>query len=677
MEEPKKIQVLVVEDHEDDYRYLSYLLRRAVFAEYELHWAISYEAGLEALRNRRFDVGLFDYMLGGGTGLDLLRDATLSGCEMPVILLTGNDSPEVDREALEAGAADYLCKVGLNVTQLERAIRYSLRQAAMLSVVRKSQKQLELFMHNVPCAVCIRREDDGEFIFKNDRFQTYFRDAPLQDVWSSETSREPKPYSDGSHHWLVSAFPMVGPQSGELQGLAAVEITERVRAEQLLLKTTGLLDGILKSLPVIAWSVDENGQILEARGRGLDAIGRRHDDLAGTTFMDFAPDVSEQISKALRKESVNFIWPIEHEGRTHYFDTYFHYDNARGQGALGFSINITARVEAEMACNRQSQLLRAIMRQLPVFAGRLDNEGRVIEAEGDGLTRLGMSPDSVMDRKIGDIYPQAQEPVQRALDGSSATFTISAQQDGNEWVAEFFVFYDAEQGSGALFFVRDITERRWLERKLLHISDSEQLRIGADLHDGLGQHLTGIACMAAALRDRLKALGIAETKQADAIAGLVNDAMAQTRALARGLCPVQLDQTGLQSALENLTCQIELLHAVKCRFNVHGRPFACGHDSAIHLYRITQEAIQNAIRHGEARSVQVSLESEAASQRLIIRDDGRGYNTRDLTNGPGVGLRLMGYRAAMIGGTFSIAALPGGGTRVECTFPAVPSTNEN
>ena len=547
----RTINVLVVEDQEDDFVYLERILRKATFARYELVWCPTYEAGLEAVAARKHDVALFDYNLGTGTGLDLLREAILMGCEQPVILLTGHDSPEVDREALGSGAADYLCKNGLNITQLERAIRYSLRHAQMLTSVKKSQHQLELFMRNVPCAVCIR-DEDGRYIFQNERFQRHFENAPVSSIWEPTVSNEPRSFTDGEHYWLVSSFPMDEERSGRLQGLAAVEITERIKAEELLLKTTGLLNGILKSLPVIAWSVDDEGTILEARGSGLEGVGLNGEQLVGRSLADFSPNAAAELAKTFNTGDANFILPITHDGREHSFDTFFHQTRTQGRSAVGFSI--------------------------------------------------------------------------------------------------------------------DITERRWLERKVLMISDSEQLRIGADLHDGLGQHLTGIACMAAAMRDRLKAADRPETKQADDIARLVNEATSQTRALARGLCPVQLDQSGLQAALEHLAYQMELVHGIECHFRADDEPFDCEHDSALHLYRITQEALQNATRHGKANRIEVVLDSSPNGRRLAIEDNGLGFDQQQPA-GPGVGLRLMQYRAAMIGGNLSIESQPQGGTRVECVFP--------
>ncbi|PTY06516.1 hypothetical protein DB347_10735 [Opitutaceae bacterium EW11] len=671
----RPIRVLIVEDREEDFLYFSFLLQRNTAATYVVEWASSFQAGLSAIRRREHDVALLDYQLGARTGMDLLREAINTGIEMPFILLTGHDSPEIDREALENGAADYLCKIGLSATQLERSIRYSLRQAAMLSVVRKSQQQLELFMRNVPCAIAIQ-DDAGGYLFKNELFQEQFNPAALAEP-PTEKLEEARPYFDGQRHWLVNTFPMVDAHGRHLRGTAAIDISGRVEAEEMLRRTTGVLTGILSSLPVIATRLSATGHIEECRGRGLVDIGQSDNALAGQHISEMYPLHAASVREALAGGEVNFVASIAQNGRTHYYDNYFRFDEAQGEGAIGFSVNITARVEAEMARNRHSQLLTGILENLPIVVGRLDAEGRIVEADGEGLSARGFQPASLLGRKFSDVYPQSVDEVARALAGESVGLTLSGLNDGIEWDAEFFVFFDAQNKSGAIFLGRDVTERKWLERRILSISDAEQQRIGADLHDGLGQHLTGIAFFATALRDRLQQTNPKEAAQANSIASLVNDAIAQCRALARGLCPVQLEQTGLPSALEDLTFQVQLLSGVNCRFNAVGTPPSCSHDAAMHVYRITQEAINNAIRHGEAKSVDVALISNGSTCKVVVEDNGIGFDPAQERASPGVGLRLMNYRAAIIGGTFSISPRPGGGVCVECTFPKDLSTHEN
>ncbi len=672
----RSIRVLIVEDREEDFLYFSFLLQRNASVTYSVEWASNYQAGIAAINRRDHDVALFDYQLGPHTGLDLLRETVASGSEMPVILLTGHDSPEIDREALEGGAADYLCKVGLSATQLERSIRYSLRQAAMLAVVRKSQEQLDLFMRNVPCAICIQ-DERKDFLFRNERFEAAFDPSALKDNDTDARSEDSRPHFDGRRHWLVNSFPMVDARGRHLRGTAAIDITERVSAEEMLKRTTGVLTGILASLPVVATRLAADGTILECRGRGLLEIGFSDDQLVDSSIAGLYPQHAREVRRALEGGQANFVGSIVHHGRTHYYDNYFRFDEARGEGAIGFSVNITARVEAEMARNRHSQLLTGILENLPIIVGRLDAQGRIVEADGETLAVRGLSPGTLVGRSFAELYPQSAEAVAKALAGESVSLSLSGIHADEEWHAEFFIFFDAQNKSGAIFLGRDITERKWLERRLLSISDAEQQRIGADLHDGLGQHLTGIACLAAALRDRLQQAAPEQAQQASLIATLVNEAIAQCRALSRGLCPVQLENTGLPSALEDLTFQVQLISGVNCRFEAVGVPPRCSHDAAMHLYRITQEAINNAIRHGSAKSVNVTLSTSGNTGRVAVEDDGSGFDPSEDRTEPGVGLRLMNYRAAIIGGTFSVAQRPGGGVTVECTFPKDLSTHEN
>jgi signal transduction histidine kinase/CheY-like chemotaxis protein len=672
----RPIRVLIVEDREEDFLYFSFLLQRNAAATYVVEWSSNYQAGLAAVKRREHDVALLDYQLGARTGLDLLREIIAGGNDMPVILLTGHDNPEIDREALEGGAADYLCKVGLSATQLERSIRYSLRQSAMLSVVRKSQQQLDLIMRSVPCAICIQ-DERGAFLFKNELFETQFDAGAVVTPKNPQQIDESHPYFDGHRHWLVNSFPMIDAHNRQLRGTAAIDISDRVSAEEALRNTTSVLTGILASLPVLATRLAADGRIIECRGRGLAEIGLEQAQLAGTHISDLYPLHAENIRHALSGGETNFVGSIVHRGRTHYYDNYFRFDDEKADGAIGFSVNITARVEAEMARNRHSQLLTGILENLPIVVGRLDADGVVVEADGQNIGVSELRPGELLGKNFSDLFPASTEDVKAALDGQSVSLSLSGSDGETEWHAEFFIFFDAQNKSGAIFLGRDTTEKKWLERRILSISDAEQQRIGADLHDGLGQHLTGIAFMATALRDRLQTTTPNEAKQASSIAGLVNEAISQCRALSRGLCPVQLELTGLPSALEDLTYQVQLLNGVNCRFEAVGPAPGTSHDTAVHVYRITQEAINNAIKHGRAKSIIVSLISSEDVCSVIIEDDGVGFDVNQKRTAPGVGLRLMNYRAAIIGGTFSVGPRAGGGVSVEITFPKNLTIHEN
>lgn len=203
------------------------------------------------------------------------------------------------------------------------------------------------------------------------------------------------------------------------------------------------------------------------------------------------------------------------------------------------------------------------------------------------------------------------------------------------------------------------------EERLFGAREEEQRRIGADLHDGLGQYLTGIACLAAALRDELRADRAGEAAQADELARLASDAIDLTRGYARCLFPLRLEQGGLCAALEDLVEQVRRVHGVECSFQNGGPPLALGSEAALQLYRIAQEAINNAVRHGAANRIAVKLKTRNRPSRLVIEDNGRGFSPA-ARRSKGMGLQLMERRAARIGASVRIAPRPKGGTRVEC-----------
>jgi PAS domain S-box-containing protein len=219
-----------------------------------------------------------------------------------------------------------------------------------------------------------------------------------------------------------------------------------------------------------------------------------------------------------------------------------------------------------------------------------------------------------------------------------------------------------------LIIFRDITERRRLEKEVLEISDQERRRIGQDLHDGLCQHLAGIELMSQVLEQKLATRSKADAARAGDIARHVREAISQTRSLARGLSPVTLESEGLSSALRELATNTEKMFGISCQVE----PTAAVPDSAaatgMHLYRIAQEAVSNAIKHGKATIVRIGLYPKAGRLVLNVADNGLGFSGVPAGH-TGMGLRIMHYRAGMIGGRLSIEPNPAGGTVVCCSVP--------
>jgi signal transduction histidine kinase len=212
----------------------------------------------------------------------------------------------------------------------------------------------------------------------------------------------------------------------------------------------------------------------------------------------------------------------------------------------------------------------------------------------------------------------------------------------------------------------ELAERKRLEKEILVISEREQRRIGIDIHDSLCQHLTGTALAEQFLVEKLAARDSPEVQDADRVVTLLEDAIAMARGLAAGLSPIETEGEGLLTALADLAAHFSSQFKVACLFNLEEQVLI--HDSAVatHLYRIAQEAVHNAIRHGKARNIHIHLASDASLVTLTILDDGSGLPA-GVPLHQGMGLRNMKYRASIIGGSLTLE--PGApGAIVTCSF---------
>jgi PAS domain S-box-containing protein len=220
-----------------------------------------------------------------------------------------------------------------------------------------------------------------------------------------------------------------------------------------------------------------------------------------------------------------------------------------------------------------------------------------------------------------------------------------------------------------LTVLQDATARRQLEREVLEASNREQQRIGNDLHDGLGQELTGIALLLRGLENRAEREAPGLSPAIEEVALLVNDAIFTTRALARGLSPVTFDRGGLALALEELSRRLSAMFHISVRCEADDR-LDRGLESvnALHLYRIAQEAVTNAAQHGAATQVTMALRLDADRGLLRIEDNGHGFNPA-VHQSKGLGLRIMHYRAQMMAGSLRIESARARGTVVSCWFP--------
>jgi PAS domain S-box-containing protein len=348
----------------------------------------------------------------------------------------------------------------------------------------------------------------------------------------------------------------------------------------------------------------------------------------------------------------------------------------------GVGFDITDLKRTEEALQEERNVVSAILHTVGALVVVLDPKGSIIRFNRACEQTSGFSFAEVGGRKIWDLFMVPEEVdrfksvfQQLCLDQLPSDYEgYLVKRDGaRRLIAWSSTVLAGNDGTPTCIIATgiDITEHKRLEKTILEISAREQRRIGQDLHDGLGQHLTGIAFMSKVQEQKLMEKGVPEAGDAAKIVNLVNEAINKTRELARGLLPVVSDAQGLMSALQQWAGEVEDLFAVSCRFQCLTPVLIHDDTVATHLYHVAREAVNNAIKHGHARQIVIRLAADEYQGALTIQDDGCGIGSI-VPGNKGMGLHLMSYRARMVGGSFEVQRAPIGGTVVTCLFPVLP-----
>ena len=210
--------------------------------------------------------------------------------------------------------------------------------------------------------------------------------------------------------------------------------------------------------------------------------------------------------------------------------------------------------------------------------------------------------------------------------------------------------------------IEDVTEKRTLERAILNIGERERLKIGQDLHDDLAPHLIGIEVMSELLKKKLQENSVPSTSEVEKIRSLIEQAIQKTRRLSRGLCPVFLADHGLESLLQEMASNFTEVHGISCTFNYQRSILIDDISICTHIYYIVHEAIYNALRHGKADRINIELLYENNMVTVTTEDNGSGMKIHE--NPHGMGLKIMNFRANMIGADLKIMSTKGRGTKV-------------
>ena len=372
--------------------------------------------------------------------------------------------------------------------------------------------------------------------------------------------------------------------------------------------------------------------------------------------------------------------------------------NGSGQiiGACKIARDITERKRVEANLREGEQLMRAILDTAADAIITINEHGIIQSANAATGHLFGYGASELIGQNINVLMPEPfhsehNDYLRNYLrTGYARIIGIGREVTGLRKDGVTFPMHLAVgevQLAGRRLFtgiVHDLSERRNLERQIIEAATGEQRRIGQDLHDGLCQDLIGIAYSIDDIRSDLPIQASAAVGSLKQVAASVRTAATQARDLSHGLNPVDVRAGGLPTALENLTSRVSKSFGIRCKFIWDRIAQVPDDTTATHLYRITQEAISNAIKHGKAKTIQVSLTAPDGELVLSVSDNGKGISppVRDGIKhglplagrmmphgaGPGIGLQTMQYRARVINGTFSAGPRKGGGTIVSCIF---------
>jgi PAS domain S-box-containing protein len=350
--------------------------------------------------------------------------------------------------------------------------------------------------------------------------------------------------------------------------------------------------------------------------------------------------------------------------------------NAAGQALriVGACIDVDSRRRGEQMLRTQATILET-MREGVVL---VTLEGR-IEFTNPAFDRMfGRKTEELGGISISELFNSRQvktasaplEALLEQLNRGGKRDMLFRRRDGSQFAGEVLSAEIELSGEKSiLVVVQDVSERKHLESEIVEIANRERRRLGADLHDGLGQELTGISLMLRGLARRADLAAIDPAPPLNEIIALVNHAIQSARKMALGISPVTLERGGLLPALQSLIGWSRGSYGIDVQLRLSIRsPLRIGESVAAHLYFIVQEAINNAVRHGRARSIAVTLRTNRTLVSLSITDDGVGI-AENPARGAGMGLKLMEYRSAVIGGVMGIKRLPDGGTRIHSVCP--------
>lgn len=477
------------------------------------------------------------------------------------------------------------------------------------------------------------------------------------------------------------------PLSKDIVVLHTEDITERRRTEQALRDSEQKYRTIVDTAHEGILASNLNSEIIYTNRRAAEMLGYTPEEMLGRSSLDFIdPSRHEESTRlrdqfrrgeraradfCLRHKSGAEVWVSAAVSQLH---------DATGQltGLIYMNVDITERRRAEQALRESESRVRALLDANPDLIVRLTRDGTYLDVRSTDPRvnyHLPLTMNDFIGRNVHDMFePEFAREHERHRLAALATGRVQrweyVRKDPRGSLRYIEARFVKSGDDEVVATVRDFTDRVQLEREVIASSERERTRIGQDLHDGLAQLLIGVKLLLTALGDKLALARSPYRKDVGSAVELVSRAIAQTSELAHGLSPIP-KRGQLGDALRQLARQSERLLGIRCDVVC-----ACtaalpplNETTATHLYRIAQEAITNAVKHGKATCIEINCGVAGGSLELRVADNGSGIEDSEADSSDGLGLHIMNYRARSIGGNLSVLPRGSGGTVVRCECP--------
>jgi len=346
--------------------------------------------------------------------------------------------------------------------------------------------------------------------------------------------------------------------------------------------------------------------------------------------------------------------------------------------------DVTDRRRAEADLRDSEARLRATFDTALDAILTVNARGRIEGINNSGERMFGQTRTELRGREIASILPAFREwaPADYVAQitpadtdfGRGGIEMLATRPDGTTLPVELTIS-EVRDPDRHFFtaFVRDVSARRSLESRMARIALDERYKLARDLHDGLGSHLAGISMLTEALRRNLERNALPATHKAAELAQSIQTCREELRRIAHGLLPLEISEHGLPGALEELADQIRRTHDINCECSYDERVRVNDPADAAQLFRIVQEAVNNAVQHARPSKIRVVITALGEGLELRIEDDGEGLDPgRDAT---GRGIAIMRERARLLNATFDMRTRPDGGTVVTCACAALPAAS--